>query len=77
MANKDNYANGIVTADSLYELRINGKPVEQSANVVDLYWKARRAVNGTTDKADVEAVKGFYVHALFADALLHPWERAA
>lgn len=76
--NPSHYCGGIVTEQQLYELRLNGKVVETSANNVDLYWKARRAVNGIPDAhAEVEAIKGFYACARFSDATLLDWERGA
>jgi hypothetical protein len=61
----------------LYELRITGKEPERNADVVELYWKARRAVCGQSDiHAEVETCSGpSYVHALFSDATLAKWER--
>lgn len=77
MANPQNYVNGNTDAPQSYELRINGKSVEQSGNCVDLYWKARRAVNGDPDaRAEVEAISGFYSFLSFLDAHLKAWERA-
>ena len=51
--------------------------IEQSGNVVDLMWKARRWVCGHPDRrATVEAVSGFYSVAHFSDATLTGIERA-
>lgn len=76
MANPDNYCRGIVTTEKLFELRVNGRVVETSGNNVDLYWKARRTVNGKPDvQAEVEAVTGYYSIAGFSDATLRDWER--
>ena len=75
MADPRNYVNGKVDAPQMYELRINGAMIEQSANMPGLCWKARRAVDGTDSHATVEAISGFGFSAIFSDALLHDWER--
>lgn len=61
---------------NIYELRFNGVAIERSENVVSLYWKARRLVNGKPGFAEVETVEGpSYVNAIFSDAILREWER--
>jgi len=61
----------------VYEYRVNGEVMETSANSVNLYWKARRRVNGDPDVyAVVECIEGpIYVECIFSNATLYDWER--
>jgi hypothetical protein len=62
---------------SEYVLRIDGDDVETSTNVVDLYWKARRAVWNKPDaRAEVESLPGcYFVQRSFSDKYLTAQER--
>ncbi len=76
-AKSDHHVNGDKNAPKIYALTVNGVEVDRATDTpVDLYWKARRAVNGNSDaRAEVRTVSGFFVSYSFSDATLQPWER--